>query len=190
MNRGVLAVLLAVVVPVAVGAAQSGAEQAILDAVTALEAAGPYRVVQRGGGAETVLEVVPPDRLRVRLGSLETVTVGARSWTKLNGTWTEQPGGAAPAPGLSREGLADGLITNPQHLGTEEVGGTPAEVYRFEGEATTEGVSASQVAKLWVGVADGLPLRLDSTVTVQGVITETSMTYEYDDTIVIEAPTP
>jgi hypothetical protein len=171
------------------------AKQAIIDAVSALETAGPYRVTQRLEGAsgttEIVVEVVPPDKRRMLLsGGVEIITIGARRWDKTGDTWTEMPNeGALPPAGLSREQMADGLVNNAQHLGTEDLGGTPANVYSFAGAATTDEARAAQTANVWVDVEHGLPLRVDSQVVVEGITTRMTMTYEYSDAIVIEPPT-
>lgn len=70
-------------------------KQAVLDAVTALESAGPYRVTQRieaeSGTSEPTVEVVRPDRRRVVFEGMEMITIGPRRWSKLDGVWSEQP---------------------------------------------------------------------------------------------------
>jgi hypothetical protein len=82
------------------------------------------------------------------------------------------------------------VINNAAYIGPDVVDGTPTWVYSYD-SSYGEGEQAVQTqAKVWVGVADGLPRKQETIGTYNGVETTSSALITYDATITIEPPTP
>ena len=140
---------------------------------------------------------MPPDRLRATTTfgdtTSETIIIESTIWTKAAGdTWTKTEGGAqavAALNQLSQDPESQGItISNATLVGPDTVDGEPALVYTYD-TAIGEGDSRiTASSKIWVSVARGLPLKIESAGEAGGIKSTTVQTLEYDTNIVIEPP--
>jgi hypothetical protein len=85
-----------------------------------------------------------------------------------------------------------GSVSNVSLVGPEVVDGTPTLVYQYDVAAPTAPAGAKtgpMHAKVWVGVADRLPRKLEVSGGPSGATT-TITYYDYNAPITIEAPIP
>jgi hypothetical protein len=181
-------------------ASQPGGEAVLLKALKAAQKAGPYRtttMVESPSGSITVTgEIIPPDRIHLSNNfggqSSETTIIGSRLWTKAGDTWTEAPSSPQITQTLdqfAKDPESLGVkITNVKLVGQDTVNGTPASVYSYD-SSFGEGADAYTAnAKIWIGVANGLPLKQESTGAPGGVKSKTTQVIVYDPSITIEPP--
>jgi hypothetical protein len=141
------------------------------------------------------VEFVPPDRRHSVLGTSESISIGTQSWDKqADGTWqAAAPKNTAqvenPIYAALAAGLADGTI-KVTLLGNEDLNGTPTVSYQIDGTLVIGQLSVPLNGKIWLRASDGHILESDSQGTIGGVATKSTITYEYDPTIKIEAPIP
>jgi hypothetical protein len=162
----------------ATGCSASGDAAAAIKASAAAQLAAPsYRaetVLTRhdGGRGTSVIEYVAPDRLHITFTSpelgqtTELIQIGKASWLKLNGRWTKSPViDISEILGIARQLTDAARITDATIVGNERIGSDDAAVYHFTADFSGNGAIAKSDAKLWVRMADCLPMRLESSVT-------------------------
>lgn len=188
----------ATAIPAAQVAIPSGDPQAdILNAMAAQMGGGPYRATTTmdAGGTitEMTTEVVPPDSMHVTIGggNLELLLIDGVLWSKSGETDWEQMGSPEMMQSIfdSVQNQFDaGSISNVQHVGTEPVFGEQTEVYSFTSTLGEGAEALTSEVKVWLSQTSGLPVRMESTGTVNEIPTHTVQSIEYDDTITITAP--
>src|SRR5258706_7927483 len=139
------------------------------------------------------VDYIAPDRFHIiYLGGtgagMEMIMIGNQSFMKTNGKWTKMDGdNNASIPTLRDSFTEEGLktLTDVKFEGEETVDGKPALAYTYK-NVTPKGAYPFS-AKIWVGKASGLPMKI---VVEYSNGTRKLMTVEYDtETIVtIEAP--
>jgi hypothetical protein len=141
---------------------------------------------------EMNVEYVAPDRYHMASKELEFILIGATMYIKAGTQWQKI---TAPQlkdalnisdPGKLEQDL--GVSTNIQLIGPEVLDGTPTLVYQYT--TTTKGTPPETfTSKVWIGVADNLPRKLESVSPTTGAKT-TIIYYDYNANIVINAPIP
>lgn len=138
-------------------------------------------------------EIVPPDALHTLMQTphltMEMIIIGTTGWQAMDGVWNALPAetistvAEATLPGAVLAMLAETMV-NPQALGQEQLDGQTVWVYRFEGSFA--GVSSTTT--LYVDAVTGLPAKQEILSDASGVVTTSTQTITYDDTIVITPP--
>jgi hypothetical protein len=190
----------------------SGDPQAVVaNAMQLLRTQQAYRVrstsvVSVGGGQTTtsVREFVAPDRTHNIEHGQEVIIIGKIMYVKEGGEWRNlgtqmsdmQEKMKEQVQKMSAEEKADatkGLTADYKLLGDEMLDGIPTAVYEMRGAFDTkvQGVgSIAMVTKYWIAKSDGLFRKEESDGEEAGMKIKTTMIYEYDPTITIEAPIP
>ena len=172
---------------------------AVTGAMQAQLAGGPYRalttVESEGTITEMTAEVIPPDKMHVVIGggNMEMILLEDALWSRSGETPWAQMGSPDMMQGIldSIQGSMDAsTLSNVQFIGEEPVYGEATRVFSFTSTLGEGEGSISSDVKLWISIDTGLPVRMESNGTGMGVTTHTVQTIEYDNTIVIEAPTP
>lgn len=191
------------------GGAESGStlpsdpKAAVIQALTAMQNSGPYRVTTTIVSDDTTMdmtgEVIPPDKMhnKTMVGDqpMEMVILGKQSWMKLGDDWQEMPGGAAltieQSLGFSVNEL-DQMITDAAYVGVESLNGVEAAVYTFINDTSKsealKDMNVISTVKLWVNTASGLPIQQDIAGEAMGVKSTSTQVIEFDDSITIEPP--
>jgi hypothetical protein len=79
-------------------------------------------------------------------------------------------------------------ITNEQFAGVDAIDGKPTWIYSYTQTIEGFGEAEPSEVRLWVEIATGLPLRLESSGNVFGSPTTTVQVITYDPTITISPP--
>lgn len=164
-----------------------------------LQATKPYRLretttMSGQGGSQTfsrVLEVVPPDRFHAMLDEYESITIGDVQYTKLNGKWSQSSradkrnvsGGVGK---LILQQIESGALIIT-YIGRDAADGKAAQLYEMSGTVKIGETEIKGQQKIWISVAEGLPLKYASKSESPYAI-DSVLTYEYDPGIKIEAP--
>jgi hypothetical protein len=139
----------------------------------------------QGGDSEMKMDVVMPDRIHMTRtgGGMEMIMVGDSAWMKLPNGWQKFGSGFdvdLTNPKKFEESI--GASTETKLIGPDLLDGTPCLVYQYTttlvpetapaggapaGAAAKPGIKPGPVsnvftAKVWVGVADQLPRKLES----------------------------
>lgn len=146
-----------------------------------------------GEAATSVQEFVPPDRYRIFdrdpeafPGQVrETIIIGTRLYVRNAGSpWvqTDIPEGAMAALQVSARDRQNATCTLPS---AEATGPEGSEVYEFR----TRTDDGSSEGRIWIGVADGLPQRMEITSYLGDTVSSWTGVFEYGANIVpIERP--
>jgi hypothetical protein len=168
----------------------------VLDALHAMVQAGPYRIhsTTTTGDGNTIQmtgEVILPDRFHLVVNGREILIVGNKTYQKEGDKWTEFPVDI----GSIVSGLIGGMtaemengISDVQYIGPDTVNGVPAQVYQYTSSFKAGDQEVKSTVKLWVGVANGLPVRQEVDGEFAGIKSKTVQEIEYDPSIKIEAP--
>ena len=130
------------------------------------------------------MEMVMPDRMHMTSQQFEMILIGSTSYVKIGPTWqkmnlpqTIDVNQFSPKTyQTALQGLPDIKI-----LGPDMVDGVPTIVYQFG--AAGAGASPATTTKVWVGVTDGFPHKIES-----GTATITFS--DFNTPITINAPIP
>jgi hypothetical protein len=154
------------------------------------------------GAAQTNLqmEVVLPDRVRGTVAAgganMEMIMAGGSTYMKMpTGQWIKAPGAPIDFGTMDPKRYENdfrGSVSNVSLVGPEVVDGTPTLVYQYDvaEPAAPAGAKVGPMhAKVWVGVADRLPRKLEVSGGPGGGTT-TITYYDYNAPITIEAPIP
>jgi hypothetical protein len=142
---------------------------------------------------ETIIEVVRPNRMRMRAPGMEMITIGTTAYAKVDGqAWqktTSPPMGALTNQADMIKMLLDapGITISGWAIGEEVLGGTPTTVYDIKVDEQRMSISDSTTIRLWIG-KDELPRKLEFGTEKSGF--KMSLSYEeFNKNIVINAPT-
>lgn len=142
------------------------------------------------GTQETNLEVVLPDRFRMTSKQMELIMIGKTVYVKVGNQWQKvaMPKGidlSLADPKKFEENL--GVTTDVKLVGTELLDGTPTFVYQYT--TTIKGPPAQKfTSKVWIGVSDNLPRKLESE--PKAGQKTTVIYYDYNANITINPPIP
>ncbi len=132
-----------------------------------------------------------PDRYHMSGPEFEAILIGATMYIKVGGAWQKISSpefkdlfNFSDPKKLERD---LGVSTNIQLVGPEVLDGTPTLVYQYSTSLAGPPPS-TYTSKVWIGVADNLPRKVEST-SAAGVKT-TIIYYDYNANIVINAPIP
>lgn len=177
---------------VAVPSSGNPAIDAVASALRNQVAHLPMRMTMTAGDtAGGTVEVASPTRLRMDMGDMQLVIVDGRAFMLDNGVWVENPAMAgmatAFAGNISPEAIQEQVdtILTAQQLPDETINGHAVSVYQFtvsDDDAGEDGASLVYVRK-----SDNLPVRVSNAGSGEDAY---SVDYEYDPSIVIEAPIP
>lgn len=174
------------------------AAESIRAAMRAQLTGGPYHVqstvISDGSTFQMSADVVPPDQLHSRLDLDGTTTQilisGGQMWSDHGEGWSEPVSGQMVLSTLEQimtnpdgAGIA---ITNEEFGGADAVNGKPTWVFIYT-QTFAEMDVVSEV-HLWVEIATGLPLKLESTGEAFGSTSTTTQEITYDDSITITPP--
>jgi len=136
------------------------------------------------------LEVVLPNRAHLTMEGMEAVIISGTTYFKIGGQWQKVEGGEQNF--LSLLDFADIQKTAQQQLkdvvkvGNEILDGVPTTAYTYTEVSTS--TSAPVQVKLWVGLTDRLPRKIE--ITEGGKVTTRMTYYDYNAPFTIEAPIP
>ncbi len=184
---------------VAAPALPTGDAKAAIVAAQKKSITQPYRtkttVQSSNGNTEINGEFVPPNKFHVMTKSAfdgrdtttEMIVVENTMWMRLNGNaWTKTPAAKATLDALQNS-ITDemaGAISDAKLVGADVINGTPTFLYSYK--LDWKGVKSSN--KVWIGAANGLPLKQEIAGEFANVKSLTTQTIEYDSSIKIEAP--
>ena len=150
---------------------------------------------ESGADSTTVIEMVPPDSFHLTSGPSEFIVVPDGTFLKgEDGKWEKSPMdmSALMADAMSQQNIEQQIKDlKPEEitfLGPDLVGGKPAWIYQYKSKQDVGGSTIDTLTKMWIGVLDKLPYKGEVASTVNNVTTTSNITYEYDDSITIEAP--
>jgi hypothetical protein len=156
---------------------------------------------QGGTASETVMELVRPDRLRSSGGpGGDMVIVPEGTYMKpAGGAWQKAPFNMSDGIGemLSQASVEEMMknitVEKLRPGGAALVNGKPCWIYEFEQTIEVMNQKVESKAKIWVGIGDKLPYKsvAESESSAEpGVVTTTTILYEYGGDLQIEAPIP
>jgi outer membrane lipoprotein-sorting protein len=145
------------------------------------------RATVGGRAIDSTVEYQAPDRYRVTsAGRPPSVIIGNTMYLSINGRSMQVP----MPPGTISQFRDPEVLARVERsatvedLGADVVGGVPAHKYRYR----TTGATPSD-SQVWVGVANGLPIQLQTTSSGQSTVVSTVTYTRYGDpTIKIVAP--
>jgi hypothetical protein len=178
------------------GALSGDPQQAVVNALKKVMNAGPYHVhsvttTADGNTTEMDGDVILPDRYHMTTSSGEYIVIGSKTYMNLNGTWSLFPVDLGSiVSGLTSSFTSDVLnnVTNASYVGPDVAGGKPAQVYQFTESIQISDQAVTSNVKMWVGVANGLPVKMQVEGEFAGVKSTTVQDITYDSSIKIEAP--
>lgn len=168
------------------------------DAFAKLKTAYPYRVTETskftGTGNNTqdlsrVVEFAAPDRSHTKMGEMELITYGDKSYMKIGDKWRETPRPPKP-PGVDLEALLAAMIKDVQQVGTETLDGVSCSVYTARYEGNFGGQPIRGTGKMWIGSADGLLRQTDSKTKLGDYNSESRVVYQYGVSVDVQKPLP
>jgi hypothetical protein len=152
----------------------------------------PMRMTMTTGaeGEMMTAEVASPDRFHINASDTELLMVDGTFYIRNGDTWIANDAMASIASAIIGQFLPEAIeeqiaaIGSAEQLPDEEVNGEPASVYLFT-VTSPIGDVGNNTSKVYIRKSDGLPIRLtDADDTEESF----SIDYEYDPSIVIEAP--
>jgi hypothetical protein len=117
----------------------------------------------------------------------ETITIGTKTWWKINGIWDATPSGALP-----QNNYWD-LIPKVQdvtYTGQDIVSGVRCFVFSFTLDVQGSGLNLTGSGQAWIGISDGLPYQFDFTPGVNVTGGPTNQLYTYGIIVDIQQPVP
>jgi hypothetical protein len=143
---------------------------------------------------ETIIEMVRPNRVRVRATGMEMITVGSAAYFKVNDEPWQKASNPALAQSLNQKDVIkmmlnmDGISVSGWAIGEEVINGAPTIVYDItidEQRASSQATSAT--IRMWIGKNDDLPRKMEFGSPNMGL--KMSVSYEdFNKTIVINPP--
>lgn len=193
----VLTLLLAAISPLARADTDAEVRAAVARSLDAMVEKGAFRVEStteaKGGTQRSVVEVVWPDRFRIRslTQGTEFVSLPGATWMKQGGAWMRMPiDVGAMTKVFTEQAMRDGLATieNAEVLGSEDVAGRSARVYAYDQTATVMGIRSETRVKAWIDAASDLVLRTEIDGEALGQRSRTINVYDWDAPVTIEPP--
>ena len=138
-----------------------------------------------------MVEVQWPNRFHMKSDQSEMIILPSGTWMNMDGNWMKMPIDmqkiiAQFTPEAMRQSME--MTQNVRFVGLDTVNGTPVKVYLYDFDGKVMGIRSSGQSKMFLGIADGYPLRIETTGKAMGRDSTTIAEYEYDDSIRIEAP--
>jgi hypothetical protein len=144
----------------------------------------------------TVIEYVNPDRYHLVTPGTEIIIVEEGTFIKeAAGQWQKSP---VNMQGMMTEILSEQGIEkivrelkyeDIQLVGADLIGGKPMWVYQYKSALDAGGAKVATESKNWIGALDRLPYRVEAISDAgSGAKATTTVVYEYDDSLKIEAP--
>ncbi|MGB7540317.1 MAG: hypothetical protein WBM17_17375 [Anaerolineales bacterium] len=173
------------------------ARAAVLQAIQAHLAAGPYRVVAATTAGENTVamhgEVILPDKFHLFSSvsggpEREYIIIGSATYAHVNGQWTPVQIDLSGLIANFIDRLDPTAISDVLLAGPDAVNGTPALAYTYTYTNTVEGALITNHEKIWVGTSSGLPIKQVVDGEVSGTAYHSEQTIEYDSSITIAAP--
>jgi len=145
----------------------------------------------KGEPMASTMETRWPDRFHMKSDQSEMIILPSGTWMNANGNWMKMPIDmqkmiAQFTPEMMKKSMEG--TTNVRFVGIDAVKGEPVKVYTYDFNVEVMGFKSSGNAKIFLRVADGYPLRMESQGKAMGKQTTTVAEYEYDDSIRINAP--
>ena len=152
-----------------------------------------------------VMEYSPPGNMHMTMpggseiimltqqGAIYQKRAGSAAWTQMPSQIAQAVMTNIPLPFLGAKQLAQFkqmfVVNQTNFAGFGAVGATPALIYNYT-TTLAANQNAHSTGQMWIGVADGLPLKVQSTGTGAGGggPTTTVITYQYDPSIQVQAP--
>jgi hypothetical protein len=148
-----------------------------------------------GNEQTTVLEVIPTDRFRLVTADTEFIIVP-------DGTFLREAGGEWQKSPMSMSGMMSQILSEQsveqlieesqpddiRFAGADVIDGKPMWIYTFTGKEDVGGMQVDTASRTWIGALDKLPYRVEATSTSGEETQSSTITYEYDESIEIEAP--
>lgn len=163
-------------------------------------------VVSTGGGQTrtSVREFVAPDRTHNIEDGREVIIIGKIMYVKKDGAWQNMGTQMSDMQEKMKEQVQQmsaaekaeatkGLTADYKSLGDEMLDGIPTAVYEMHSQFDTKVAGVGPIVtitKFWIGKSDGLFHKEESNGEEAGMKVKTTMIYEYDPNITIEAPIP
>jgi hypothetical protein len=179
------------------GSSSGDARAAVLQAIQAHLAAGPYRVTASTTAGENTIamhgEVILPDKFHLFSSvsggpEREYIIIGPATYAHVNGVWSSLQLDLSGMVANFIDRLDPTTISDVVRVGPEDVNGTPAIAYTFTYTNTIDGALITNQDKLWVGMESGLPVKQAVDGDSDGTAYHSEQVIEYDSTITIEAP--
>ena len=146
-----------------------------------------------------LLEYIKPDHMRIISpdGAEQIAIKGQGIWRKVDGTWHSEDPQLADmlfkiiATSTVEETLKTIQIESVKFVGADLLDGKPMFVYTYRAQTDMGDVKINSDGKIWIGALDGRPYKGESTndsFTTPGKLDHTTVTYEYDLALDIQAP--
>lgn len=151
------------------GSALADERAALVEAFSKAMAKGSYSMEiqsQDKGRAQSIqMKVIFPDRYHMRTPDTEIIILPQGTWMSAGGQWMKAPMNMSQMiAGYSREAMEKGLegIGTVERIGTEQVGGCSADLYRYRASGEFMGVRDASTQTVAVCRDSGLPRRMVS----------------------------
>ncbi len=152
-----------------------------------------------GEVSTTMVEFVAPDSVHLTTGpGPEFIIMKEGTYQKgADGKWQKLPMDMSSMvanildPAQVEDLMEDTTVDRVKFLGPDLIGGKPMWVYQYASKMNLGEQAIASDAKIWIGVLDKLPYRGESvgdSVTKAGNKVKSTVIYEYDSSIKIEAP--
>jgi hypothetical protein len=173
------------------------ARAAVLRAIQAHLAAGPYRVTASTTAGDNTIamhgEVILPDKFHLFSSvsggpEREYIIIGSATYAHVNGAWTPVQLDLSGMIANFIDRVDPTAISDVLLVGPDAVNGTPALAYTYTYTNTVNEALITNHDKIWVGTASGLPLKQVVDGEVSGTAYHSEQTIVYDSSITISAP--
>ncbi|MGA9398597.1 MAG: hypothetical protein WBV22_10110 [Anaerolineaceae bacterium] len=169
----------------------------LIDALSKQMMSEPFRstmtMVSAGKTTNYTVEFQPPDRFHMVMpGVVEGVIIGQQGYMKQGDTWLQVPLSADFSSAFGLLGpdavKAFDAIQNVKFAGAEVLDGRPTLIFTYTSDVTVAGVASTSTNRLWLGATDGRVYQIVVDGEAAGVKSTTTIIYEYDPSIKVEAP--
>jgi hypothetical protein len=149
-----------------------------------------FRAKTTSNGMDITMEFASPDRFHMIAGQTETYLIGGTFYMKLGDQWQKME-----APQGSDFGVVDvkelqgdfDAAIDKKYIGAEDLDGSPTLIYEYTVTVKKPNPCTS-TSKIWVGVADGLPRRIESSTKIDGTTVSVVTDYYDYNKVSIEPP--
>ncbi len=146
---------------------------------------------KKGKATDMTMTVQWPDRFHMKNDQTEMIIVPGGTWMNSDGQWMKLPIDMQKAiaqytPEMMRASMDS--LQNVRFVGLDSVKGVPVKVYTYDFDTAVMGIKSTGSSKIFLSVASGYPLRMETQGKAMRVESSTIVEYEYDDSIRISAP--
>jgi hypothetical protein len=178
------------------GSPSGDPRQAVINSMNAMLKAGPYRihsVTTTADGKSTTMdgEVILPDSFHLTTGTGEFIILVSKTYMKQDGKWSLFPMDLGSMVAGLRSSFTEEAMNNIKdvsYVGMDTAGGIPAQVYQYTESVTFNNQALTSQVKEWIGVANGLPVKMQVEGEYAGIKSTTVQDIQFDSSITIEAP--